>query len=280
MNLNEIHTKHDLILTNFKEIVKKFFPEPMVTTQNFDVIVSELAKNFQNSKYYYSDKLEFIHFTTLNNLFSILNEGALRFYNLNNSNDPNEFFFSLNLLNLGITKVDYFKSHTYTFSFCPLSESGNKYLWEKYANNYQGIGIHFEIKNNLCNWKKYYLSPIIYEQINNLELFSTEINQFKSKYNLPSNCLDFNELARIFCFHKEGSWNKEKEVRLLTYFPFNNISDYARYSIPSYRYEMNRNRFVEHISLKLWENIKTKDFIYKNRINNDFLVLCHFEWVT
>jgi len=42
-------------------------------------------KKLENSNYYYNNTLEFIHFTSLEALNSILNEGQIRLYNINHS---------------------------------------------------------------------------------------------------------------------------------------------------------------------------------------------------
>ncbi len=58
---------------------------------NFKARISTKNRNLLGTRYFYSSNKKVIHFTSLQVLFSIINENALRLYNLYNSNDDNEY---------------------------------------------------------------------------------------------------------------------------------------------------------------------------------------------
>ena len=78
--------------------------------------------HFLDSDYHYSGDRKFIHYTSLHKLFSMLNEGALRLYNLAGVNDPQELQYSLRLINPNI-KIDSISEYRSRFFFISLNES-------------------------------------------------------------------------------------------------------------------------------------------------------------
>jgi hypothetical protein len=148
------------------------------------------------------------------------------------------------LLHLTNDEIANCKEYLYTFSFCPLTELNNKKIWEVYGNNFQGAALTFKILNDPKEWVNYHLAEIIYDdhsRFNNLKTF-------QEKYQITAKC----DLSKLIAFHKTPKWNKEKEVRLTTYFPYEHIDEYFKYSKTEFRIESNRNRITRYIELPIW----------------------------
>src|SRR5450759_3200031 len=65
---------------------------------SFEARFPNKNRNLINSPYLYSNSNKLIHFTSLSSLYSIINEGAIRLYNLHNSNDEDEYIFASKML--------------------------------------------------------------------------------------------------------------------------------------------------------------------------------------
>jgi hypothetical protein len=85
---------------------------------NFHFDLSHIYKDHKGSPYYYDKKLEFIHWTTVANLFSIINNAEIRLYNLWNSEDNSEFEYSAQLLSLSSEQINLIKERYFIASFC------------------------------------------------------------------------------------------------------------------------------------------------------------------
>ena len=106
----------------------------------------------QGTRYYYSKGRKVIHFTSVSALFSIINDGALRLYNLHNSNDSCEYSFASNQLReiyslQGFDEkkiegyIDKMKEYSFILSTASTNEIKNKILWDKYGQKGRGVAI-------------------------------------------------------------------------------------------------------------------------------------------
>jgi len=244
----------DKVSDEFMSILHKYIPNRMIvgngySEMSFNARLSNKNNAFSESQYYYKGEKKFVHWTSVQNLMSIINYREIRLYNLHNSSDADEFVYSAEKLKLGDNLIDYSKKYLYTLSFCKASELANTDLWKDYGNNYQGVAIEFEIVNNPNEWNNFMLSEVFYEIPNDYLEMKRELNTFHKKY---PDAQTFIDLGKLIAFHKKPDFSKELEVRLSTYFPFNNTEAYEKYCNTEFRFEKNRPRETDYFGLKLW----------------------------
>ena len=245
----------DKVSDEFMFILHRYIPKRMIfgngyAGMSFHADLSNKNESFLESQYYYKGDRKFVHWTSsVQNLMSIINYRELRLYNLHNSSDADEFKYSAEKLKLNKDQIDYSKKYLYALSFCKSSELGNTELWTNYGNNYKGVAIEFEIVNNPSEWDNFMLSEVFYE-IPSLYLeMEKELNVFHKKYPQAETLID---LGKLIAFHKKPSLSKELEIRLSTYFPFNDTEAYEKYCNTEFRFEKDRPRETDYFGLKLW----------------------------
>lgn len=180
----------------------------------------------QGTRYYFEEK-KVIHFTSINALYSIINDGAIRLYNLHNSNDDSEYSFAANQLR-EIYKLQGFeeeeinkyiktiKEYSFILSLTSPNELKNRKFWDKYGHNGKGVAIEFEIVNDLNELECFYYSKVHYDNIKEFEL----LRERWKKLQLKNSHIRYNiNLNQLLCLHKSKGWSEEKEIRLLTLYP-------------------------------------------------------------
>jgi hypothetical protein len=237
----------------FEEIILKSFRGLFLDGQGnsgpyFHAYISSKNQFFENTDYFYHEELDFFHLTSLENLLSILNSRSFRLYNLNSSKDAEEFKYAGNLLKLTEPQIQNSKEYLYTFSFCPSSELKNKKVWEIYGHKFTGAAIRFKIINDPKTWNNFHISNIKYKEPNHFNTYFQEIKDLEKKYGISASY----DLSKLIAFHKMPSWNEEKEVRILTYYPYENLEEYLKYSKTEFRLEPKRNRVTHYIELPIW----------------------------
>jgi hypothetical protein len=172
-------------------------------------------KNLINCPYFYNNKT-IVHFSNIPALISILQEKAIRLYNLHNLNDPREFTFSSRLFGLDDEVVEDARTNIFLISFCEreiLSEVKNEFnLWRLYGQNGKGIVIVFSIHNNPIDWRDFHISEVFYGT-RKREVFN-ELIDLVDTFNKtdPKITVDF---GKLIPFHKSRLFELEKEVRLI-----------------------------------------------------------------
>lgn len=250
----------------FQAIIKKYFPQMRLSNWGssgpvFDANYSTINSAFIDSEYFYNDPLEFFHLTSVQTLFSILNSKSIRLYNLHNSNDTEEYKYSANLFNASELEINAIKNNIYTFSFCPLSELKNNILWEKYGKLYSGVALVFKIENDITAWDNFNIAQIKYSLSDAMKNYSSEMENLRIKY---SGCSFNLNLHRFMAFHKQQEWEAEKEVRILTYYPYKYHYERLKYIKPELKLENGRNRFSEYYELNLFVDNESP---YLNQLN-------------
>ncbi|MFN0176951.1 MAG: DUF2971 domain-containing protein [Saprospiraceae bacterium] len=211
----------------------------------------ELSNLFSNGTQYDPKSTEFIHFTSLRSLQSIIKENAIRLYSLTNANDPKEFEFYNESILLENKSPDWLKSNTFILSLCDskaLTSNNALNLWRLYGDGGLGVAIEFEIdvpQNGVCN---YFLGKINYQRPD-IESFLIKSAQFEKRHNIK---VDYSEIIRVLaCFHKSDYYEIEKEVRLMF---FDDNHSRARENLKEYNFmnEFNsRNNLVTYNWLQL-----------------------------
>lgn len=175
-------------------------------------IIPEENHKLRNTPFFYNTEDDFIHFTSLDSLFGILNSRHLRLYNLLNMDDKFELEYARNELSFfKPDKEDKDKEELYSFSMCSsnviLNEEPKKkkhLLWKLYGKDGNGVIIRLKIANDLDNWYNYYLTKCFYD----LENFGAiiELNEKTDKEVLD---------AKVGCFIKLPIYEFENEIRLV-----------------------------------------------------------------
>ena len=100
------------------EIIKSIFPNAipsmMVTIDNGDGksgtwTLPENNDSIIKQTYSINEEKYFIHYTSIDGLFGILNSCQLRLYNLFTLNDPFELQFALSNIGIKLTENDYYR---------------------------------------------------------------------------------------------------------------------------------------------------------------------------
>lgn len=214
-------------IEKFKNEILKLFPGLDTSCIKYSSLTSGLEKlleahflippenkNLINCPYFYNKK-SVVHFSSIPALISILQEKAIRLYNLHNLNDPREFTFSSKLFGLDDGIVEDARSNIFLISFCKrqiLSEVKNEFnLWRLYGKNGKGIIIVFSIHNNPIEWRDFHISEVFYGA-KRREVFN-ELIELVNNFNKtdPKITIDF---GKLIPFHKSRLFELEKEVRL------------------------------------------------------------------
>src|SRR5688572_15310888 len=82
----------------FLGIIFKYLPRHWIkhggySAANFYAALGDDTATFAESKYMYSGTKKFIHWTSVNNLMSMINYREIRMYNVHNSSDETEFSY-------------------------------------------------------------------------------------------------------------------------------------------------------------------------------------------
>lgn len=206
----------------FHSIINNSFPNHFLRNwgssgPRFEAQFASENRYFENTEYYYTGPLTFVHLTSYKNLFSILNSRKLRLYNLHNSNDKEEYEYSANLFSPSLEEIDHRKNHIYTFSFCSNADIDNNHIWKLYGNEFKGVGLVFEIINDPKTWDNFHISDIKYNTSESLKNYLGGVSALKEKYR---GCSFYLELEKLMAFHKSQKWENEREIRILTYLPY------------------------------------------------------------
>jgi len=195
------------------EIVKPIFPGAEYGYE-FELMFENL---FKKTKYEYFGDNKFLHFTSTQNLKSILESGYLRMSDFNNLVDNNELVYGLKVFNESITceNTNKTKSEVFCLSACKSEEETQKdlFMWKEYAKNGSGVSIEYVI--DIPNSIHFTLGEIRYgkdglKQLHDLRSVY-ENHPLKTDFNLH-NFVQSNPV--LMSFNKSKKFTSEKEVRL------------------------------------------------------------------
>lgn len=173
---------------------------------------SENSK-LENGLFFYKGEYDFIHFTGLNEMYSILNSGRIRLYNLLNLDDKYEFIYGYRELCYPENKeMQRVKEELFCLSLCSYKdiiasedETKEHLLWKLYGNNGDGAMLRLQFINDPRTWYQYHLSEVYYDTVN-----MEEIKQFHRR---PGNKVFLD--PKLSCFYKNSIYSFENEVRLI-----------------------------------------------------------------
>lgn len=201
---------NDLIKTDHLNTFYHGSPE---TRKETFLTLCSCNKHYIESDYYYKKNLKFVHFTSQINIEAIISSKVIRLANLSNQNDPLEFKFAANTLEIHEKHSEKTQKLIYSLSMCESEMVENLTLWRLYGENTKGVGIIFEITNDPIKWKNYHLSSIHYGLCDKIETFKHQRKEFEKKYNFRFPL----SLDRFLAFHKSDNFKDELEIRLIHY---------------------------------------------------------------
>ncbi len=207
-----INGLEDRILDEFRQEIEALFPEIYHCSggYGYSFHTGSLGANhcLQNSKYFLNPEgQEFFHLTSYRNLFSIINSGAFRLYNLKNSDDPNELE-SFRDVGAVDQNIEHYKQRTFILSGCQIDDLDNVKLWEGYGE----VAIVYQVLNSAMHWRNFHFSKIIYEPESRFGLLKEILERFQTKYTRP---FEFDTVPNLIAFHKNKQFEWEREVRLM-----------------------------------------------------------------
>jgi len=171
------------------------------------------------SSYFCEEHSNFIHFTNLNVLKSMIFHKSLWVYNLNNLNDPREYSFAANYFAMSDDRLEDAKENMFIFSMCSPDLIYKKRnftsqfnMWRLYGNDGKGCAIEFKILNDPADWIDFYLSKVFYGDALEKQLGVLHNMEATLRLSKPSLEVDFGQLC---CFHKSILFKPELEIRLL-----------------------------------------------------------------
>ncbi|MFA6925159.1 MAG: hypothetical protein WC223_13020 [Bacteroidales bacterium] len=245
-------------------------------------VLPERDVELETTPFYFNEKNDFIHFTSMESLNSILSSGNIRMYSLNNMDDQYEMSYAIEKY---CFKKEFFeendeKQHVYCFSMCPSEllkdETEEHTLWNIIGRKGNGAIIRFEFLNR-NRWYNYHLSKIYYQENEWLE-------------NIKSlNCSTTKEILdlKITGFLKNEIYSFEKEIRLLfdcrpkfstiitrndkQIYPIVHLDKFINKEKVSY-FEMPLPQFIEDSSdFEIFDALRQKYEIPKIKINEIIL---------
>jgi hypothetical protein len=245
----------DTVLEEYSSIVKKYYPNIIsdgmgYSGPNFHYRFSVQFRDYKQTPFYYDGENKFVHWTSLSSLSSIINNNEIRLYNLDNSEDKEEFNYAGNLLSLTDDQISIIKQNYFTTSFCSIDNLKDDFLWRKYGRNYEGVAIVFSLVDDSKDWKNFFLSKVYYDLDPTFKNFQDEIEQLRRKYNNGATFMT--DIWRFAGFYKKTHFQTEKEIRLACIFPFESQVDILKYVRKELKIDPGRNRIVRYIPLKLW----------------------------
>jgi len=241
---------------------------------SFDARLPEKNRLLKDTEYLLNGTRKILHFTSLQTLYSIINEGNLRLYNLHNSNDPTEYRYAASFLEeiyklQGFSHAEYIellnhtKQYSYIFSCTDISNVKNIDFWDKYGDKQKGVAIEFEIINNPSEWEFFYFAKVKYSQSDIFSELSSNWESIQRKNNHITYKINLNQLLS---FHKSENWAKEEEIRLLTQAPSLYWDLFKNQILSDFR-TSKAGVNIEYFRLPLCD--KTDNYIDKNIANSD-----------
>jgi hypothetical protein len=239
---------------------------------NFQFRIPTHFEALKDTKYY-CNETKLLHFTSLEILFSIINESSIRMYNLLNCKDPSEYVLAGEIFNEihGIEKdLQNFNSIKSMLFVTSLTDEKNKfssYHWEHYGHNYKGVAIEFEIKPEYQLWNKFILSRTFYEKLSDFdELF----NAWKEIQIKSPNCTYDIKMNWLLSLYKDKMYTDEQEIRLLVnsfHFPNAYFSKFCYSSVKSEEPELD----IKYFKLPLYDEYWNLKNVINKDIEKEFL---------
>lgn len=161
----------------------------------------------ENTPFFKNTENDYVHFTTIKNLLSILESRSIRMYNLESMKDK----FEMDHIRKRLRYPDFIefnKKELYCLSMCCTSVINSQMkehlLWKLYGEDGKGVVIRFSFQNNLQLWYNFHLTKVFYHY--KIAKPILRLNQLTKREYLD---------AKIGCFLKLPIYKFENETRLV-----------------------------------------------------------------
>jgi hypothetical protein len=199
----------------------------------FKFRIPNQMKELKDTRYYCKES-HLLHFTSLEALYSIINESSIRMYNLLNSKDTKEYQYAGEIFKY-LPRKDYSddfkttKKESFISSFTKKDNIASSFHWKEYGRNYKGVAIEFEVNQNCELWKDFILSNVIY---GNLSDFAMLRESWMKIQKASINCQYTIEMDWLLSLYKKKlkRFVKEEEIRLFRIPVFNTFLESSIYS--------------------------------------------------
>jgi len=200
---------------------KSFAGDSLEETLNFNAHIST-ENIFQDSIYELKDVESFIHFTSLQGIFSVLNSGYFRMSEFGHLEDKREILYGASvfgvdpIFNFNYKSIEDLKRNIFCFSSCIANENTkkNNYMWHIYANKRNGGFIEFEM--NPWNPFFYNIGKVLYGKkgLAPLESLKDRAIDFYNKNNFfPERFIEL--MLDVQALHKSEKYSSEEEIRII-----------------------------------------------------------------
>lgn len=263
-------------LSNFKKIdekLDKFYKEviapdlPHATTKmamiwgtvdEANSFEGELSGHnlFKDSVYEYKGSNDFLHFTSVQSLNSILKQGFIRSSEFRHLTDRQELAFASKAIDWDIDdnnddEIEHHKETIFSTSLCEFSETSliDQFMWMQYANAAKGAALR--IKMHIPEHQNCAIGKVIYGEdgLNTVKSIVQRAKTYKKSGNIfPSNFKSL--LLPVLAYHKVGAFSNEKEIRLLFKHPKNSYEKHKVHFIFQDINSQNNLRYFYPIFLK------------------------------
>ena len=158
---------------------------------------------------FHSNESDFIHFTSIENLISILNTKRFRLYNLINMDDKSEIKWANDQLKFKSPVNNELLEHIYCFSMCEANiidnnQAKENLLWKLHGRDGNGIMLKLRIVNDTVCWHNYHLIKVKYNIDDAISV------QYINEHDIQTK-LD----QKICSFIKNPIYNFEEETRII-----------------------------------------------------------------
>ncbi|WPP49317.1 hypothetical protein [Catalinimonas niigatensis] len=253
----------------FGEVVQQVFPHMgwsylNLTSDEENKLIAKagfkLRSEFlKGTKYHYTITKNFIHYTSVSGLLSILREGKIRLYELHSLDDPQELSYSTKRVlaeTIDQTQLDKLKRAIFSLSMCEVEEEKENLkdfnTWRLYGSDGYGAGLVLAMEGD--NY---------IEQISKVFYYEHELDDIKKLVNLSDEFMINESLivenlyeslfARLLAFHKVGIYELENEVRLTQYMGNEN------YYYQTIQYDLKNNKERRFINKNLLSDFSERD---------------------
>lgn len=212
----------------YSEVINKILPHareassfvlgsPDIEPKSFEGKIST-DMLFKDSPYEYGGDGNFIHFSSLQGLITILNSGYLRMSEFGNLLDKQELIYGAKVFEghpLFKLDISALKQNIFCLSACEANDltKRNHFMWEVFAS--EGNGVIIEYKLTKKNPYSFILGKVQYglSKLQPLELLrDLAIDFHKKKDFFPSNFMEV--IMELQAFHKAKKYEIENEVRM------------------------------------------------------------------
>ena len=213
------NNKIDILLESIQKLGFKIHSSAYIDEEHADRgeyswrswVLPRESKELKDTPFYFDSENDFIHFTSLDSLFGILNSKHLRLYNLLNMDDKFELEYARKALLLKTNSDEKVKEELYSLSMCSssviLNEEPKKkkhLLWKLHGKDGHGVIIRLKRMNEPDTWRSYYLTKCFYD-LGNFSAIK-ELNEITQKEILET---------KLACFIKLPIYEFENEIRLV-----------------------------------------------------------------